>query len=163
MTEPSDHPDTIPTALNEAGEYAPAGEDQGLSSTFSARQVADAFAVDIERVHTALQGEFALGSEATVDSKDAQHLAEVLLGDQPQDIRQAALTQLGAHTPRTDHDWGFGEKAAGQESDRLRRSADGATRNVARPSPALRSRNAISVLLCLPAGAFYNDAPANAL
>jgi hypothetical protein len=124
MNEHSDQPNTIPTDLNEDGEYTPAGEDQGLTATFTARQVADAFAVDIERVHNALRGEFALGSDATVDSKRAQHLAEVILGDQPQDIQQAALIQLGAYTPRTDHDWGFGEKASGEESDRLRRTAD---------------------------------------
>ena len=37
---------------------------------------------------------------------------------------RAALMQLGAFTPRTDHDWGSGETAPGEESDRLVRNSD---------------------------------------
>lgn len=124
MTDQAD-PDrsTIPTDLNDDGEYTPAGEDQGVSSSFTADQVATAFEVDIQRVHNAFQGEFALGPEGSVDSKGAQQLAEVILGDKPQDVQQGALMTLGAFTPRTDHDWGFGEKADEEESDRLKRTA----------------------------------------
>ncbi len=117
-------PSTIPTDLNDDGEYTPAGEDQGVSSTFTADQVAAAFEVDIERIHNAFQGEFGLGAEGSVDSKGAQQMAEVILGDKPQDIQQAALMKLGAFSPRTDHDWGFGEKAEDEESDRLKRTAN---------------------------------------
>lgn len=116
---------TIPTELDsEEGEYAPAGEDQGLDASFTADQVANAFEVDVTRVHNALRGEFNVGPDGRVDSKGAQHLAEVILGDKPQDVQQAALMTLGAFTPRVDHEWGFGEKAEGDESDRLVRSAD---------------------------------------
>lgn len=124
MTDRSSNPGEIPTELNDAGEYTPAGEDQGVNASFTAEQVAQAFDVDIERVHNAFQGEFDLGPDGTVDSKQAQQLAEVILGDKPQDVQQAALMTLGAFTPRTDHDWGFGEKADDEESDRLKRTAD---------------------------------------
>lgn len=124
MTDQSNPtPSTIPTDLNDDGEYLPAGEDQGVSSSFTANQVATAFEVDIERVHNAFQGEFDLGPDGVVDSKGAQQMAEVILGDKPQDIKQAALMKLGAFSPRTDHDWGFGEKADDEESDRLKRTA----------------------------------------
>lgn len=113
-----------PGATEKGGEYAPAGEDQGVATTFTARQVADAFEVAIERVHRALQGEFALAAGARIDSRQAQHLAEAILGDRPQDARQAALMKLGAFTPRTDHDVGLGERGPGEESDRLERTAD---------------------------------------
>lgn len=101
------------------GEYAPAGGAQGTTATFSAAQVAGAFAVAIDRVHRALAGELGLGSEGRVDSRQAQHLADVILGDQPQAEQQAALMRLGAFTPRPDHDWGIGEAAPGEESDRV--------------------------------------------
>ncbi len=115
---------TIPTELNNEGEYTPAGEDQGVSSSFTADQVATAFEVDVQRVHNAIKGEFGLGPDGQVDSKGAQQLAEVILGDKPQDVQQGALMTLGAFTPRTDHDWGFGEKPDDEESDRLKRTAD---------------------------------------
>lgn len=116
---------TIPTELDrDEGEYTPAGEDQGVNAAFTADQVARAFEVDIQRVHNAFQGEFGLGPDGHVNSKQAQQLAEAILGDKPQDVQQAALMTLGAFTPRTDHDWGFGEKADDEESDRLRRTAD---------------------------------------
>lgn len=124
MTDRSSNPGEIPTELNDKGEYTPAGEDQGVNASFTAEQVAQAFDVDIERVHNAFQGEFNLGPDGAVDSKRAQQLAEVILGDKPQDVQQAALMTLGAFTPRTDHDWGFGEKADDEESDRLKRTAD---------------------------------------
>lgn len=114
----------IPTELNDEGEYTPAGEDQGVNASFTAQHVANAFEVDVERVHNAFQGEFELGPDGQVDSKGAQQLAETILGDKPQDVRQAALMKLGAFTPRTDHDWGFGEKSDDEESDRLKRTAD---------------------------------------
>ncbi len=122
--QPNSRPIGIPTELNDEGEYTPAGEDQGVNASFTADQVAHAFEVDIDRVHNAFQGEFGLGSDGQVDSKGAQQLAEVILGDKPQDVQQAALMTLGAFTPRTDHDWGFGEKADDEESDRLKRTAD---------------------------------------
>jgi hypothetical protein len=100
------------------GEYAPAGELQGIHSRFSASQIAAAFGVAVERVHNALAGEFELDPAATVDSRQAQHLAEVMLTDEPLDIREAALMSLGAYTPRADQDWGVGETAPGEESDR---------------------------------------------
>jgi hypothetical protein len=114
----------VPTELNDEGEYTPAGEDQGVNTTFTAEQVASAFEVEIQRVHNAFEGEYGLGSDGRVDSRQAQSLAEAILGDKPQDVQQAALMKLGAYTPRTDHDWGFGEKADDEESDRLKRTAD---------------------------------------
>ena len=116
--------DRIPTDTNDDGEYLPAGEQQGISEEFSAQEIAGAFGVTADRVIAALHGEFGLGPDASVNSRQAQQLAEVLIGDQPQDMQQAALMQLGAFTPRSDHDWGFGEKADGEESDRLVRNAD---------------------------------------
>lgn len=110
--------------LNDSGEYAPAGEAQGQNETFTAAEVADAFGVQISRVHRAMEGEFGLDPDDTVGSVQAQALAEVLLGDQPLEQQQAALMQLGAFTPRTDHDWGSGETAPGEESDRLVRRGD---------------------------------------
>lgn len=101
------------------GEYTPAGEGQGENSTFTADQVAHAFDVEVDRVHHAMEGEFGLGADDTVDSQQAQQLAEAILTDRSIDLRQAALMNLGAFTPRTDHDWGSGETAPGEESDRL--------------------------------------------
>ena len=101
------------------GEYTPAGEGQGENATFTADQVAHAFDVEVDRVHHAMQGEFGLDAAAEVDSQQAQQLAEAILTDRSIDLRQAALMNLGAFTPRTDHDWGSGETAPGEESDRL--------------------------------------------
>ena len=114
----------VDTGLTEPGEYRPAGEAQGQGSTFTAHQIAGAFDVSVERVHRALDGEFSLGADARVNSQQAQHLAEVILGDQPLDIQQAALMQLGAFTPRSDHEWGSGETAPGEESYLLRPRPD---------------------------------------
>jgi hypothetical protein len=102
------------------GEYAPAGEAQGEDRTFSAAQVAGAFGVDVERVHRAFAGEFGMGPGGRVDSRGAQHLAEVIIGDLPLAEQEAALMKLGAFTPRTDHDWGLGESPPEEESDKLR-------------------------------------------
>ena len=113
-----------PPTEHSATEYAPAGEAQGQGARFTAPQVADAFGVAVERVHRALAGEFGLGPDAAADSRQAQRLAEVLLGDLPLDRQQAALMRLGAFTPRPDHDWGMGETAPGEESDRFAASAD---------------------------------------
>lgn len=100
------------------GEYAPAGEAAGEDRTFSLADVAAAFAVDPDRVRRAFAGEFRLGDGGRVDSRQAQHLAEVMLTDLPLAEREAALMQLGAFTPRPDQIWGIGETAPGEESDR---------------------------------------------
>ena len=106
------------------GEYAPAGERQGQGVRFAAEQVAGAFDVDAARVRRAMAGEFGLEADGEVDSKQAQHLAEVILGDQPLAQQEAALMRLGAFTPRRDQEWGLGETAPGEESDRLSASPD---------------------------------------
>ena len=90
---------------------------------FSPDQIASAFTVEEHRVRAAILGEF--GKPLTeIDSRQAQHLAEALLTDRPLDARQAALMQLGAFTPRSDLEWGLGDTAPGEESDRLAASAD---------------------------------------
>ena len=119
MSEPRAGP-----GLTAPGEYTPAGEGQGLGATFTADQVAAAFEVAIDRVHRAIAGEFNLGPDGRVDSKQAQHLAEVILGDQALDYREAALMQLGDFTPRPDQAWGMEETASGEESDRFAAAAD---------------------------------------
>jgi hypothetical protein len=106
--------------ITEPGEYRPAGELQGERSRFTATQVAEAFDVEQDRVLRAFEGEFGLDAEGTIDSRQAQHLAEAILGDQPLDKRQAALMQLGAFTPRSDHAWGAGEADPAEESDSQR-------------------------------------------
>ncbi len=106
------------------GGYIPAGEDQGQNASFSAEALADAFAVEVERVHRAIRGELGVAAEGSFNSRQAQRLAEVLLGDQPLDKRQAALLRLGAFTPRPDQEWGLGETVPGEESDRFAASAD---------------------------------------
>jgi hypothetical protein len=93
------------------GEYAPAGEMQGVEARFSAEQVAGVFDTTVDRVRRALAGELGLGPRDRADSRQAQRLAEVLLSDRPQAEREAALMRLGAFTPRRDHDWGIGEAA----------------------------------------------------
>ena len=113
----------IDAGLVAPGEYAPAGEAQGEGRAFTAVEVAMAFDVAADRVHNAMAGEFSLGPGAHVDSRQAQHLAEVILGDLPQAEREAALMRLGAFTPRPDHDWGIGEAAPGEESDKVKESA----------------------------------------
>jgi hypothetical protein len=114
----------IDAGLVAPGEYAPAGEAQGIWATFTAQEVASAFGVATDRVHEAMAGEFTLASNARVDSRQAQHLAEVILGELPQAEQEAALMRLGAFTPRPDHDWGIGEAAPGEESDKIKKSAD---------------------------------------
>lgn len=99
-------------------QYVEAGEASGTRAAFSADDIARAFAVEPERVHRALRGEFDLGSDAAIDSKMAQQLCEVLLGDLPLDRREAALMQLGAYTPRADATWGLGSGPPDEESDR---------------------------------------------
>ena len=105
-------------------DYIPAGEGQGQSATFTAEQIAAGFEIAVERVHRALAGEFQLGADARVDSRQAQQLAEVLLGDEELAEREAALMRLGAFTPRPDEDWGIGDRPPGEESDRYAASAD---------------------------------------
>ena len=118
MSNPSIH-----AGITAPGEYAPAGEAQGEQATFPADQVAAAFGVDIERIHRAMQGEFGLGPNDHINSKQAQPLVEVI-GDLPLDRQEAALMQLGAFTPRPDQVWGMGETAPGEESDRYAATAD---------------------------------------
>jgi hypothetical protein len=100
------------------GEYAPAGEASGVGATFSLEEIAAAFGIEPDRVNRAMTGEFG-AADLRVDSKQAQHLVEVLLGDLPQDKQLAALMRLGAYTPRPDHDTGLGEKNPADESDKL--------------------------------------------
>jgi hypothetical protein len=107
------------------GEYTPAGEDQGKDRTFTAQQVAEAFDVEVERVHNAFEGEFSLGSDGKITSVQAQELAEIFLGDLPLDGQQAALMTLGAFTPRSDEvEASATPKAPGEQSDKLRKSQD---------------------------------------
>ena len=112
---PGDPP--IEAGLSGPGEYAPAGEAQGVGDTFTVDQVAAAFGVGEDRVRRAMSGEFALTESASLDSRQVQHLAEVLLADRPQPDREAVLMELGAFTPRPDQAWGLGEKAPGEESN----------------------------------------------
>jgi len=114
MSEP-----VIDAGIAAPGEYVPAGEAQGGASTFSRDEMAAAFGVASDRVAAAMQGELGLGPDAWVDSAQAQDLAEALLVDEPMDSRQAALMTLGAFTPRPDHDWGVGEAAPEEESDKV--------------------------------------------
>lgn len=101
------------------GEYAPTGEQGGTNATFSADEIGRAFGVELDRVHRAIAGEFGSGGNL-VDSRQAQHLAEVLLSDLPQSNQMAALVKLGAYTPRPDHVEGLGEKDPAEESDKLK-------------------------------------------
>jgi hypothetical protein len=110
---------SIDAGLVAPGEYAPAGEAQGEDARFSAEQIAHGFEVAIDRVHRALAGEFGLDADGRVDSRQAQHLAEVILGDQPLAEQEAALMRVGAFTPRPDHGFGIGETPPGEESDKL--------------------------------------------
>ena len=109
----------IAAGIAAPGEYVPAGEAQGTARTFSREELAAAFGVAADRVAAAMQGEFGLAPDARVDSPQAQELAEALLVDEPLDVRQAALMTLGAFTPRSDHDWGVGEAAPEDESDKV--------------------------------------------
>ncbi len=106
------------TDTNRDGEYTPMGEGSGTESTFGADEIARSFGVEVDRVHNAITGEFG-SSDQAIDSRRAQHLAEVLLGDKPQDEIMAALMNLGAYTPRPDHVEGLGEKDPADESDKL--------------------------------------------
>ena len=114
MSEPE-----ISAGITAPGEYAPAGEAQGEARTFSLSEMAGAWEIEEHRVEAAMRGEFGLAPDARVTSHQAQELAEALLVDQPLDVRQAALMTLGAFTPRPDHDWGVGETAPEEESDKV--------------------------------------------
>lgn len=107
---------------DQPGEYTPAGEEADPGRTFEVGEIATAFDVSPVRVERAIAGEF--GAAVTLDARAVQHLAEVLLGDKPLPERQAALMELGAYTPRADHDIGLGEKDPREESDRLVRNSD---------------------------------------
>lgn len=113
----------VPSAVG--GEHDPPGEISGVHTLFSAQAVADAFQVDIERVRRAFAGEFHFGPDAAVDSRQAQHLTDVILGDRPQAEQEAALMRLGAYTPRRDTiEPSVFEKPPGELSDRLRPSEE---------------------------------------
>jgi len=114
--------------------YIEAGEGEDRSARFSLDQIAAAFAVDAERVRRAMEGEFGLGPDGRVDSKMAQHLAEVMLGDLPLDRREAALMSLGAFTPRSDAAWGPGSGPPAEESDRQGPGASGSVDQPPGPS-----------------------------
>jgi hypothetical protein len=98
--------------------YIQAGETANSRTHFSADRIAAAFEIEHERVIRALIGEFGLGPDGMVGAVMAQHLAEVLLGDLPQDQRQAALMRLGGFTPRHDATEGIGDGPPTEESDR---------------------------------------------
>lgn len=106
------------TTRDSDDQYVEAGESTGTGASFTAAEIARAFDVDPARVHRALQGEFGLGPEATVDSRMARQLNDVLLGDLPLDRREAALMELGAFTARSDAVWGLGSGPPDEESDR---------------------------------------------
>lgn len=107
------------------GEYQAAGEDQGQTRTFTARELADAFAIDVDRIHNAMAGEFDLPADGEVSSKQAQQIAELTLTDLPLDKRTAALMKLGAFVPRADEIEGsLDETSPADQSDRLRPSED---------------------------------------
>lgn len=95
----------------------------GENATFGAAKVASAFGVEEVRVHRAMQGEFGKAPDGSVDSRQAQQLAEVVLADEPLDQREAKLMKLGAYTPRSEEIWGLGDSPPGEESDRLSKSA----------------------------------------
>lgn len=104
-------------------EHEPPGEDQGIDARFSADQLAKAFEVDVRRVYDAFGGEYGLDPEGTVDSRQAQTLAELIIGDRPQAEQEEALMTLGAFTPRSDTlEPSVSEKPPGELSDRLRPS-----------------------------------------
>ena len=103
--------------------YIESGEAERQPS-FSVNQVAEAFGVGVIRVRRAMRGEFSLGPDARIDSKMAQHLSDVLLGDLPLDRREGALMELGAYTPRRDASEGLGQNPPREESDRLSARVD---------------------------------------
>jgi hypothetical protein len=111
--------------VDPTGKSGLTGENQGVKSRFSARDIADAFGVDIQRVHNAFAGEFNMDESGHVDSQQAQHLSEMILGDKPLAEQEAALMQLGAYTPRRDTiEASVAEKPAGEQSDRIRSSEE---------------------------------------
>jgi hypothetical protein len=113
------------STVDPTGKSGLTGENQGVKGHFSSWDIADAFGVDIQRVHNAFAGEFELDQTDQVDSQQAQHLAEVILGDKPLADQEAALMQLGAYTPRRDTiEASVAEKPAGEQSDRIRRSEE---------------------------------------
>lgn len=89
------------------------------TDTFTVDQIANAFDVAPERVQHAIAGELHLRSDHHVTSKQAQQLAEVLLGDQPLDQREAAVARLGAFSPRYDDVWGKGDNPEDEPGERL--------------------------------------------
>lgn len=105
-------------------EYTSAGERERVNARFTGDQIATAFAVDPARLRAAIRGEFGADVGERFDSKQAQHLAEVILGDQPLAEREAALLRLGAYVPRADWESGLGEREPGEESPQPDRTAN---------------------------------------
>ncbi|HEV2107420.1 MAG TPA: hypothetical protein VGR16_04090 [Thermomicrobiales bacterium] len=105
-------------------ERAAGADAKGIDAVFSSDQVARAFDVEEDRVHRAMHGEFGMAADGTINSRQAQQIAEVMLADEPLDQQEAKLMKLGAYTPRFDDEWGLGDTAPGEESDRLSHSAD---------------------------------------
>jgi hypothetical protein len=112
------HGDAAVTAATQSS------EDQGVGARLAADRVAAAFGVDVARVRRAIEGEFGRSPDDGIDSRQAQHLAEIFLVDQPLDRRLAVLMQLGAYTPRSDAEWGLGDASPGEESDLQAARAD---------------------------------------
>lgn len=105
-------------------EYTPAGERARVNASFTGDQIATALAVDPALVRAAIRGEFGADAGARFDSKQAQHLAEVILGDQPLAEREAALLRLGAYVPRADQESGLDERGPGDEFPQPDRTAN---------------------------------------
>jgi len=112
----------------------PHGEGNNPATEFNVEEVATAFEVDLDRIERAMRGEFGLEPNASINSYQAQQLAEVVLAERPIADRQAALMRLGAFTPRSDVEWGIGDTHRGEESDRLAGSAN-------KPEDELASKN----------------------
>jgi hypothetical protein len=102
----------------------PTGATPAPGNVFTAGQIAEAFSLSQERVERAIREAFGPRAVGGVNDKQAQDLAEELLADRPLDQREAALLTLGAFTPRADDAWGLGDKAPGEESDRLQHEHD---------------------------------------
>lgn len=101
-------------------EHDPPGENQGINARFTVDDVARHFDVARERVVRAFAGEFHLDDTDTVNSTQAQHLSEVIIGNRTQEEREAALMKLGAYTPRRDTiEPSVWEKPSGEDDDTL--------------------------------------------
>lgn len=102
----------------------PAGEGESPRKTTTVDEVAAAFGVDRERVAKAVFGEFRIGADSVLSARQVQHIAEVMLADQPLGVRTAAVMETGVYTPRPDDDFGLGSGEPSEESDRQAARAD---------------------------------------